>query len=240
MDRNCAIVVASGRGTRMKKSVNKLFLCLNDKPILAYTLEAFEKNKSIYSIILVAADDEVEYCKKEIVLKYSISKVKKIVSGGDSRQQSVFNGLKAVEDDCSIVLIHDGARPFINDRIIEDGIGYAKIYGASACGVEPKDTIKIRDSSGFSKYTPKRSEVFCVQTPQCFKLDIIVKAHEYISKKDMVVTDDTSVAEIYGNKVFLYEGSYNNIKITTPDDLILGEKILDNLIIGINKCNDEQ
>lgn len=240
MNRNCAIVVAGGRGTRMKKSVNKLFLCLNNKPILAYTLDAFENNPSISKIILVAAEDEVEYCRKEIVLKYSISKVNKIVTGGESRQQSVFNGLKAIKDNCNIVLIHDGARPFIDDRIIEDGIRYANVYGACACGVEPKDTIKIRDSSGFSKYTPKRSELFCVQTPQCFKLDIIVKAHQDLSKKNVVVTDDTSLVELCGNKVFLYEGSYNNIKITTPDDLILGEKILDNLIIGINKCVKKQ
>ncbi|WP_026883575.1 2-C-methyl-D-erythritol 4-phosphate cytidylyltransferase [Clostridium akagii] len=242
MNNNCAIVVAGGKGTRMKKSVNKLFLCLDNKPILAHTLEAFQKNKSIFSIILVASEDEIEYCEKEIVLKYSISKVKKIVSGGNLRQQSVLNGLKAIgiEDDCNIVLIHDGARPFIDDRIIEDGIKYANLYGASACGVEPKDTIKIRDNSGFSKYTPKRSELFCVQTPQCFKLDIILKAHENIIKKDVIVTDDTSVAELYGSKVFLYQGSYSNIKITTPDDLILGEKILDSLIIDSNKCVNKE
>ncbi len=233
MDKNCAIVVAGGKGRRMRRSVNKLFLCLDNKPILAHTLEAFEKSNSIYSIILVVAEDEMEYCEKEIVSKYSISKVSKIVLGGEIRQQSVFNGLKAIDNNCNIVLIHDGARPFINDKIIEDGIKYASIYGASACGVEPKDTIKIRDNSGFSKCTLKRSELFCVQTPQCFKLDIILKAHEYIIKKNVTVTDDTSVAELYGNKVFLYEGSYNNIKITTPDDLILGERILDNLIIGI-------
>lgn len=240
MNKNYAIVVAGGKGTRMKKNINKLFLCLDNKPILAHTLELLEKNKLIYSIILVAAEDEIEYCQKEIVLKYAISKVKKVVSGGDMRQQSVFNGLKAIDDDCDIVLIHDGARPFINDRIIEDGIKYANVYGASACGVEPKDTIKIRDSSGFSKYTPKRSELFCVQTPQCFKLDIILKAHEDVIKKNLIVTDDTSAVELYGNKVFLYEGSYNNIKITTQDDLSIGEKILDNLTMDISKCVNKQ
>jgi 2-C-methyl-D-erythritol 4-phosphate cytidylyltransferase len=225
MSRNCAIVVAGGKGRRMGKGINKLFLALNNKPILAHTLEVFEKNNLVDYVILVAAKEEVEYCKREIILPYSIKKVRKVVAGGEDRCQSVLNGLKAVNDS-SIILIHDGARPFIDDRIIEQGIKCAEIYGASACGVEPKDTIKIKDESGFSKGTLKRSDLFCVQTPQCFKLELILKAHEDILGKGVFVTDDTSVVEMYGHNVFLYEGSYNNIKITTPDDLLLGEKIL--------------
>lgn len=229
MKTNCAIVVAGGKGTRMGKEINKLFLKLKDKPILAHTLEKFEKNKLIDTIILVAAREEVEYCKKEIIEKYSLKKVMKIVSGGNDRRESVLNGLKAVEH-ADIVLIHDGARPFVDYKIIADGIRYAKLYGASACGVEPKDTIKLIDKSGFSKETLNRSDLFCVQTPQCFKMELILAAHEYVKDKDLVITDDTSVVEKYGEKVFLYKGNYNNIKITTPEDLIIGENILQNEI----------
>ncbi|MFT8314823.1 MAG: 2-C-methyl-D-erythritol 4-phosphate cytidylyltransferase [Clostridium sp.] len=225
MGKNCAIIVAAGKGTRMGKGINKLFLKIKDKPLLAYTLEAFEKNKYIDSIILVSAKNEVEYCRSEIVLKYSISKVKKIVCGGENRQQSVLNGLKATKE-CDIVLIHDGARPFVSHKIICDGIKYASIYGACACGVKPKDTIKVKNDVGFSDYTLDRNKLFCVQTPQSFKRDIIINAHKDIINKDISVTDDTMVVEICGYNVFLYEGSYTNIKMTTPDDLLLGERIL--------------
>lgn len=225
MGKNCAIIVAAGKGTRMGKGINKLFLKIKDKPLLAYTLEAFEKNKYIDSIILVSAKNEVEYCRSEIVLKYSISKVKKIVCGGENRQQSVLNGLNATKE-CDIVLIHDGARPFVSHKIICDGIKYASIYGACACGVKPKDTIKVKNDVGFSDYTLDRNKLFCVQTPQSFKRDIIINAHKDIINKDISVTDDTMVVEICGYNVFLYEGSYTNIKMTTPDDLLLGERIL--------------
>lgn len=225
MGKNCAIIVAGGKGTRMGKGINKLFLKIKDKPLLAYTLEAFEKNKYIDSIVLVSAKNEMEYCRSEIVLKYSISKVKKIVCGGESRQQSVLNGLNAIKE-CDIVLIHDGARPFVSHKIICDGIKYASIYGACACGVKPKDTIKVKNDAGFSDYTLDRNKLFCVQTPQCFKRDIIMSAHKDIINKDISVTDDTMVVEICGYNVFLYEGSYTNIKVTTPDDLLLGERIL--------------
>lgn len=225
MGKNCAIVLAGGKGTRMGKGINKLFLKLKDRPILAYTLEAFEKNQYIDSIILVAAKDEIEYCTSEIILKYSFKKVKKIVCGGENRQQSVLNGLKAAKE-CDIVIIHDGARPFVSDKIICDGIKYANMYGACACGVKPKDTIKVKNDMGFSDYTLDRNKLFCVQTPQSFKVDIILGSHNHILSKNVCVTDDTMVAEMCGHNVFLYEGSYTNIKITTPDDLLLGEKIL--------------
>lgn len=226
MNEICALIVAGGSGKRMGKGINKLFLKLKDKPILAHTLEIFERCELIDKIILVAAEDEIDYCKNEIILKYGIIKVKEIVAGGRERQESVLNGLKQINDD-AIVLIHDGARPFLDEKIIEKGIEYARMYGASACGVEPKDTIKIKDSEGFSKATPNRSELFSVQTPQCFKADIIKKSHKKVLEGKILVTDDTMAAEYAGYKVFLYEGSYENIKITTPDDLLIGEKIIE-------------
>ena len=229
MEKNCALIVAGGKGKRMNMGINKLFLEIDEKPILAFTLEVFEKSNHIDEIILVSAEDEVAYCKNEIIDKYNIKKVSKVVCGGNERQQSVLNGLQEIED-CNIVLIHDGARPFVDENMISQGIKYANMYGASACGVQPKDTIKIKDDLGFSKGTLNRDELFCVQTPQCFKLDIIKKAHLRAAEESFIVTDDTMLVEKYNNKVFLYEGSYNNIKITTPEDLIISERLVNALL----------
>ncbi|MDD3225334.1 MAG: 2-C-methyl-D-erythritol 4-phosphate cytidylyltransferase [Clostridium sp.] len=227
MSGKCALILAAGKGKRMGNDVNKIFLTLNNKPILAHTLNVFENCKDIDSIVLVAAKNEIEYCKNNIVSKYNIKKVKEIVEGGSERQESVYNGLKAIGS-CNIVLIHDGARPFVSEKIISDGIKYAKVYGACACGVKPKDTIKVKNENGFSEETLNRDKLFCVQTPQCFKFDLILKAHENVILKKDRITDDTSAVELYGHKVFLYDGSYDNIKVTTPDDMAIGEKILKN------------
>lgn len=223
---NCAIIMAAGKGKRMKSDINKQFIILKDRPILAYTIDKFQKSQSIDEIIIVAASDELDFCKNEIVYKYGFSKVKKVVCGGKERQNSVMNGLMAAKES-DIVLIHDGARPFVNDRIINDGINYAKIYGGAACGMTPKDTIKVKNNECFSEKTLDRSRLFCVQTPQCFRYEEILKAHVYAKENDMPATDDTMVFEMLGNKVYLYEGSYNNIKITTPEDLYSAEKLVE-------------
>ncbi|MGY0373552.1 2-C-methyl-D-erythritol 4-phosphate cytidylyltransferase [Clostridium sp. JNZ J1-5] len=228
MGKNCAIIVAAGKGTRMKANINKQFLELKGKPILYYTLKAFENNDLIDDIVLVLSSEEVDYCKVNIIDKYHIKKVNNIVEGGSTRQVSVLSGLLAAKD-CDLVLIHDGARPFIDNRLIEEGLMYANLYGACACGVEPKDTIKIRAIDGFSAETLKREFLFSVQTPQCFKYDLIVKAHKNAVKDKLEATDDTMVVENYNNRVYLYSGNYNNIKITTPEDLIIAEKILEDL-----------
>lgn len=227
MGKNCAVIVAAGKGKRMKANINKQFLNVNDNPILYYSLNTFSQCRLVDEIVIVCAQDEIEYCRREIVEKYNVQKVSKIVAGGKERQNSVYNGLKALEE-CEIVLIHDGARPFVTEKIIEDGIRYAKIYGSSACGVVPKDTIKIRAESGVSVSTPDRNSLFSVQTPQCFKYNIIFHCHNSLLESNIKVTDDTSVVEFYGNKVYLYEGSYDNIKITTPDDIYIAEKIIKN------------
>ena len=192
--------------------------------MLVYTLEKFIYNKSIDEVILVLPEDEVDYCKKEVLQRYSL-KVDRIVIGGKERQDSVFNALEAMEK-ADIVLIHDGARPFINEKIIEEGIKYANIYGAAAPGVTPKDTIKVKNEDNISVDTPDRNMLVAVQTPQCFKYDEIYQCHRKIKEENAIVTDDTSVVERYGHKVYLYEGDYTNIKITTPEDLILAERLI--------------
>jgi len=226
MKKNVAIVLAAGKGNRMGAKINKQFLTIKEKPILYYTLKAFCECKSINEVVLVAAKSEIKFCREDIVDKYEFTKVKAIVEGGSERQHSVLNGLKAIED-CEVVLIHDGARPFITETIIENGIKNARLYGAATCGVNPKDTIKVKNDKGFSHETLNRNNLFIVQTPQCFKYDLILNCHEKLNRESIAVTDDTMVAERYGHKVFLYDGSYNNIKITTPEDLIIGERILE-------------
>jgi 2-C-methyl-D-erythritol 4-phosphate cytidylyltransferase len=228
MSRNCAIILAAGKGNRMGEPINKQYLNIKGHPILYYTLKAFTHCDCIDEIIVVAAEGELDYCREEIIKKYNFFKVKDVVVGGKERQHSVLNGLKATAN-CEIVLIHDGARPFISESIISNGIIYAKLYGATACGVQPKDTIKIKDPSGFSLETPEREMLFCVQTPQAFKYDIILDCHKRIHEEGIKVTDDTMVVERYGNKVYLYEGSYNNIKVTTPEDLEIGRQILEKI-----------
>ena len=219
-----AIILAGGKGKRMGKDISKQFILVKNKPIIYYTIKKFSDCKLIDEIILVLPKDEIEYCKKEVLEKYSL-KVDKIIAGGKERQDSVYNGLKALKNS-DIVLIHDGARPFVSEKIILDGIENAKKYGAAAPGVMPKDTIKVKDDFSFSKETLKRESLIAIQTPQVFKKDIIVKCHESVRENNVSVTDDTMVVEKYGYKVYLYDGDYINIKVTTPEDLILCEYLV--------------
>jgi 2-C-methyl-D-erythritol 4-phosphate cytidylyltransferase len=223
--KNCALIVAAGKGTRMGTEVKKQFIEIKGNPVLYYTLKAFSDCELISDIFLVLSKDDINYCEKHILQKYKFSKKIHIVEGGEQRQESVYNGLKAIGN-CDIVLIHDGARPFISGDVIKAGITFAQKHGACACGVVPKDTIKIRDNEGFSVSTPDRSFLFAVQTPQCFKYSLIMECHEDIKADSSLATDDTMIVEKYGHKVFLFEGDYKNIKITTPEDIITAEGIL--------------
>ena len=219
--KKCAIILAGGRGKRMDSNISKQFIKINDEPIIYYTLKAFKEFKEIDEITVVLPKDEIEYFKNNILNKYNL-KIDNIVEGGEERQDSVYNGLKSLKD-CDIVLIHDSARPFISKSILKQGIKFAEKFGACAPGVVPKDTIKIKEKSNFSKKTPNRNDLCAVQTPQCFKYDLIMKCHEEIKKQNISVTDDTMVVEYFGEKVYLFDGEYTNIKITTPEDLILAE-----------------
>lgn len=219
-----AIILAGGKGKRMGAKVSKQYIDIKGKPILYYTLKKFIDCEAIDSIILVLAEDEIEYCKKEILERHSLN-ISNIVIGGKERQDSVYNALESMVN-TDIVLIHDGARPFVSNKIIKEGIEFAKKYGASAPGVVPKDTIKIKNKEGFSIDTPNRESLVSIQTPQVFKFNMILECHEKIKRDKVVVTDDTMVAELYNNKVYLYDGEYTNIKVTTPEDLILAERLI--------------
>lgn len=220
-----AIVLAGGRGKRMGSVQSKQYIDLNGRPILYYTLNRFINNNNIDKVILVIPEDELEFCQKEVLDKYNL-KVDSIALGGKERQDSVYNGLKKASES-DIVLIHDGARPFVSEKIIDDGIKFAKLYGAAAPGVMPKDTIKVKNEKSFSIETPNRSNLVAVQTPQVFDYKMILKCHEKVKENKLEVTDDTRVVELFGNDVYLYDGEYTNIKITTPEDLILAQYLVE-------------
>ena len=216
-----AILLAAGKGRRMGAAKSKQFIEIKNKPMLYYSIKLFMDNDLIDNIILVLSKDEIEYCKNEVLNKYNL-KVNKIVEGGNERQESVYNGLLSA-DNSDIVLIHDAARPFTSQRIINDSIKYAIKYKAAAPGVMPKDTIKIKNRKNFSIDTPKRELLVAIQTPQAFDYEMIYKCHSKIKEMGISVTDDTMVVELFENKVYICEGDYTNIKITTPEDMILGE-----------------
>ena len=221
-----AIVLAAGSGKRMNSKVHKQYLIIQDRPVLYYSLKAFE-DSAVDEIVLVVGKGEEKFCRKEIVDKYGISKVKAIVEGGKERYHSVFEGLKQTSD-ADYVLIHDGARPFVNQDIIRRCMQEVQKYQACVVGMPVKDTVKIADEEGYAKQTPDRKNVWMIQTPQTFSYALIYEAYEEMLKtEDTAITDDAMVLErIKGKKSKLIEGSYRNIKITTPEDLLIANVYL--------------
>nr|WP_212382129.1 2-C-methyl-D-erythritol 4-phosphate cytidylyltransferase [Alkaliphilus sp. B6464] len=228
MLKTSAIIVAAGKGRRMGREYNKQYILLGNKPIVAHTIEVFEDSSLIDEIILVVGKGEVDLIKQIIIDKYNFKKVISIVEGGDRRQDSVYNGLRAIGNNCNIVLIHDGARPFITDSIIEEGIDVANKTGACIAAVPVKDTIKVSNESMDVVNTPNRETLWAVQTPQVFKYQLVMDAYEKLQNSNIEATDDAMIIERLGYTVKIIKGSYENIKITTPEDLILGEGILKN------------
>jgi 2-C-methyl-D-erythritol 4-phosphate cytidylyltransferase len=228
---NTVVILSAGKGNRMKAKINKQFLMLQNKPVIAYALAAFEQCSEIDEIIVVVASDELEYFNTNILHKFDFHKVKEVVAGGPERQQSAYNGLKSVSQDSEIILIHDGARPFVSQQTIINCINEAKIYGAASAGMPSKDTIKIVDQNGIVTSTPPRDRVWQTQTPQAFKKALIIEAHEIARHKQITATDDAMLIEMLGYPVKMVTATYENIKITTPEDLSLGEQ----LIKDINK-----
>ena len=221
MSKISAIILAGGKGKRMNSNIPKQFLKLKGFPVLYYSLKAFE-DSPVDEIVLVSSEEERNRC-MDIINKYHISKVKKIVAGGEERYDSVYSGLKEIKES-DYVLIHDGARPLVDEEIILRNIEAMKQFNACVTGVPSKDTIKISDSDGFVKDTPNRKDVWIVQTPQTFSVPLIYEAYNKLfsmEKSERVhITDDAMVVEqIMKQKVKFVMGSHKNIKITTPEDL---------------------
>lgn len=211
-----AVIVAAGSGTRMKAGKNKVFLELLGKTILEHTVSVFENSAMISEIVVVT--NEIEEAKNKLS---EYKKIKAIVSGGSTRGESVQNGLKEASGE--FVAIHDGARALISAEDIENVLNAAVEFGAAALGVKCKDTLKMADNNGFISGTLDREFLYNIQTPQVFRLSEITEMYEKCSE---VFTDDCALAEKYGIKVKIVDGSYDNIKITTPDDMDLAERIL--------------
>ncbi|BDU51182.1 2-C-methyl-D-erythritol 4-phosphate cytidylyltransferase [Haliovirga abyssi] len=216
------IVAAAGIGKRMRLDYPKQFLEYKGKPIFITTVEEIEKNSKVTDIIIVTNKDYIKEV-KEMIKKYRLKKVKEIVAGGKERQDSIYNGLKLIDDNDSIVGIQDGVRPFIKQNYIDEG--YKKLNKNSTIsgvvvGVKVKDTIKEIDKNKNIVNTPKREKLIAAQTPQIFRTQILKKAYESAFENDYYGTDDSSLMEYIGEKIEIIEGNYNNIKITTPEDLV--------------------
>lgn len=227
-----AVVLAGGSGKRMNSAVKKQFLEIQGKPLLYYALKTFDES-FIDSIILVVSPEDQEFCKKEIIEKYQIRKVEKMVPGGKERYHSVANGIMAAGT-CDYIFIHDGARPFVDHQMLQRLRDEVCRSNACVAGMPVKDTIKIADGEGNIAITPKRELVWTIQTPQVFSYPLIRQAYTILLKKEeellkegIVITDDAMVVEtLMGEKVKLVEGSYQNIKITTPEDICVAECFL--------------
>ena len=218
-----AVIAAAGSGSRMKSSVNKQFLLLDGIPVLAHTLKVFQNAEIIDEIVIVASEKELLSI-GELVDKYNITKVKSITKGGATRQESVKCGLEKISG--SRVLIHDGARPFVTIKQIEEVAQKLLYCSAAAVGVKVKDTIKRVNKDNVIVETLDREELVQIQTPQGFVSNVIIDAHNRAEKEGILVTDDCALAEYMGIDVYVVEGSSRNIKITVPEDLEIGEAFL--------------
>ncbi len=219
-----AIVLAAGKGSRMKSDKAKQFMDINSKPLLYYSLKVFDASV-VDEIVLVTRSSDIDYVREEIVEKYGFQKVRKIVAGGKERFNSVSRGIKACDKRNKIIMIHDAARPCVTNRMILDSISGARRYKACTVAMPVKDTIKIVDEEGFGIDTPDRRTLYQIQTPQTFDRETLEEAYERLRiSGDTDITDDTMIVERYLDiKSKMIEGSYENIKVTTPDDIALAE-----------------
>lgn len=221
-----ALIPAAGQGKRMGAVRSKPYLQLDGKPILSYTLLELEGCPLIDEVVLIVERGEIEHARASVVKEFKLQKVSTVLAGGLKRQDSVWEGLKAVKDDCDLVMVHDGVRPFISQEILARAVQGAIDCGASIVGVPAKDTVKLVSAQKEVLETPDRTGVFLVQTPQTFKRAIVLKAYRQAMRDGFYATDDAALVERLGLPIKVVEGSYENIKITTPEDLAMGEMVL--------------
>jgi 2-C-methyl-D-erythritol 4-phosphate cytidylyltransferase len=224
--RTLAIVLAGGAGKRMGSPTSKQFLLLDNRPILVHTLQVFEECKPVDGVYLVVNHKDLPVIQEEVLEQYRFSKILKLVIGGRLRQDSVRNGIEAIDEPCDIVIIHDAARPFVSPSFIEKSIFLMEMYDAIIPALPVKDTIKVVSKEGFVVKTLERDALWNIQTPQTFKYDLIAKAYREGMAKKLFGYDDSTFIEYMGKKVKVVEGSPYNIKITTPEDLTIARGIL--------------
>lgn len=221
---NSVIIVAAGSGSRMNAPIGKQFIEISGKEIIARTIDVFYNNKNINEIVLAIKQSDEEFVAK--IIKRNNYKGIKLVYGGKERQDSIYNCLKYISEDSEIILIHDGVRPFVTDETIEKAIKMAKEKEAVCIGVPIKDTIKVV-RKGIITDTPDRDLLWSAQTPQAFKRDLIIKAHEYAKITNFRGTDDAMLVENIGKQVYMIQGKYDNVKITVPEDILVAKSILE-------------
>ena len=204
----------------------KPYLELLGRPILTHTIGVFDRSAVVDTIFVIVDETDGDVCQSVVIEPYDFQKVAAVVPGGETRQDSVFNGLRVLPDDTDFVVVHDGVRPFVTDEMIFTCLEAAADWGAAVVAVPVKDTIKITDGNGFVVDTPDRSQLWAIQTPQIFRRDLLLEAHRYARRKQIQLTDDAALIEQLGLKVKCVMGSYDNLKITTPEDLIVAEVLM--------------
>jgi len=222
-----AIIVASGKGIRMEGTMRKQYLDLSGRPVLAHSIMTFDSCSLVDEIFLVIPREDVEYCKKKIISLLDLKNHINLVHGGDKRQNSVYNGLKAITKNTETVVIHDGVRPFIQPEDLKECILVSKKYGACILGIPASDTLKRVNKSDIIETTLSRENIWLAQTPQAFKYDLIFKAHETAQRDGYVGTDDASLVERMGEDVKIINGGRFNIKITKKEDLAIAKAMFD-------------
>ncbi|GLI38078.1 2-C-methyl-D-erythritol 4-phosphate cytidylyltransferase [Geobacter hydrogenophilus] len=223
-----ALIPAAGMGKRMGASINKQYLLLDGMPILARTLEVFERSPLLDGIFVVIPADEIPFCREQVVERHGFSKVRSIVAGGAERQQSVLNGLRDMEGtvgEDDVVLIHDGVRPFVTEEILDRAVAVAREHDGALVAVPAKDTVKMVEN-GIITATPPRETLWLAQTPQAFRYGVIRAAHEVADAERFLGTDDAMLVERLGRQVRIVLGDYRNVKITTPEDMVLAEAFI--------------
>ena len=219
----CVLIPAAGKGSRMAHSLKKPYLKLAQKPILAHTIQRFEQNTAVDAIFVIVDETDLNECRKTVLEPFAFTKVQELVIGGETRQMSVYNGIRALSTDVDFVVVHDGVRPFVTDETIFACLTAADECGAAAAAVPVKDTIKVADANDFIVETPAREQLWAVQTPQIFRKTLLEEAHQTAQKRQYIGTDDAALVEQLGFPVKLVRGSYTNLKITTPVDLQVAE-----------------
>ncbi|MYC26548.1 MAG: 2-C-methyl-D-erythritol 4-phosphate cytidylyltransferase [Nitrospira sp. SB0662_bin_26] len=221
-----AVVPAGGYGTRMESETPKQFLQLGGVPLLIHALRVLESSRTISEIVLVVPRDAVTYCQKELLPQFAFSKISAVTAGGARRQDSVWNGLQTVDERTKIVVVHDAVRPFVTGAMVEEVVGGGKTHGAAIVAIPLHDTVKQVAPDGMIETTLDRQRLWSAQTPQAFDVELLREAHRSSQKAGVEATDDAFLVERIGRRVSIVNGSPDNIKITRPEDLVMGEAIL--------------